>query len=45
VIFVLDAYAGRVHKQVRLLDYALYVVFFPQLVVGPITRYDELCHR
>jgi D-alanyl-lipoteichoic acid acyltransferase DltB (MBOAT superfamily) len=42
VIFVLDAYAGRVHKQVRLLDYALYVVFFPQLVVGPITRYDEL---
>ena len=40
--FVLDAYAGRVPGRVLLLDYTLYVVFFPQLVVGPIVRYDEL---
>lgn len=40
--FVLDAYAGRVSGRVPLLDYTLYVVFFPQLVVGPIVRYDEL---
>lgn len=40
--FVLDAYAGRVPARVRLLDYTFYVVFFPQLVVGPIVRYDEL---
>lgn len=28
-----------------LMDYALYVSFFPQLIAGPIVRHDELIHQ
>jgi len=40
--FVLDAYAGRVKGRVPPLDFSVYAVLFPQLVVGPIVRYDEM---
>jgi D-alanyl-lipoteichoic acid acyltransferase DltB (MBOAT superfamily) len=33
-----DVYKGRVRAERNLLDYALYVSFFPQLVAGPIER-------
>jgi alginate O-acetyltransferase complex protein AlgI len=36
--YVVDVYAGRVKAERNLLDYALYVSFFPQLVAGPIER-------
>ena len=36
--YVVDVYAGRVRAERNLLDYALYVSFFPQLVAGPIER-------
>ncbi len=36
--YVVDVYVGRVKAERDLLDYALYVSFFPQLVAGPIER-------
>lgn len=36
--YVVDVYVGRVRAERNLLDYALYVTFFPQLVAGPIER-------
>jgi alginate O-acetyltransferase complex protein AlgI len=36
--YVVDVYVGRVQAERNLLDYALYVSFFPQLVAGPIER-------
>lgn len=39
--FIIDVYKGE--EQVgRLLDYCLFVSFFPQLVAGPIVLYNEM---
>lgn len=39
--YVIDAYHGEV-KQYRFVQYASFVVYFPQLVAGPIVTHDEL---
>ena len=39
--YSIDIYARRIHPARSLLDYALYVAFFPQLVAGPIVRASE----
>lgn len=39
--FLVDTYRGET-KQYSLLDYALFVTFFPQLIAGPIVSYDEM---
>ena len=36
--YVVDVYRGKVPPARSLLDYSLYVAFFPQLVAGPIER-------
>ncbi len=36
--YTIDVYRGRIQPLTRLLDYAFYVSFFPQLVAGPIVR-------
>ena len=36
--YTIDVYRGRIEPLNRLLDYAFYVSFFPQLVAGPIVR-------
>ena len=38
--FLVDVYRGQV-KKYTLLDYIVFVTFFPQLISGPITRQDE----
>ena len=47
--YSLDVYMGRVDAQKNPLNIALYVSFFPQLVAGPIVRYqtiaDQIEHR
>jgi alginate O-acetyltransferase complex protein AlgI len=40
--YVVDVYRGKVPAERSLLDYALYVSFFPQLVAGPIERAGHL---
>jgi alginate O-acetyltransferase complex protein AlgI len=40
IALLVDAYRGKV-KSLDLLDYSLFVVFFPQLIAGPIVHYSE----
>src|SRR5262249_8142602 len=38
ISYVVDVYRGRVRAERNLLDYALFILFFPHLVAGPIVR-------
>jgi alginate O-acetyltransferase complex protein AlgI len=40
--YTIDVYRGRTKAVQNLLDFGLYVSFFPQLVAGPIERSDHL---
>jgi alginate O-acetyltransferase complex protein AlgI len=40
--YVVDVYRGKIKATRNLLEYALYVAFFPQLVAGPIERAGNL---
>ncbi len=39
--YVLDIYKQQIRPCERLLDFAVYVAFFPQLIAGPIVRASE----
>jgi alginate O-acetyltransferase complex protein AlgI len=39
--FVIDSYRGQT-EEYDLLNYALFVTYFPQLIAGPIVTHDEL---
>lgn len=41
IAFLVDTAKGEVSRQ-SLLDYALFVTFFPQLIAGPIVSHDEM---
>ena len=41
IAFLIDLHAGRVNE-VRFQDYCLFVLFFPQLIAGPIVHYREM---
>ena len=43
--YSLDVYMGRAAVQKNPLDVALYVSFFPQLVAGPIVRYQTIADQ
>lgn len=47
--YVIDVYRGRSPAQRNILDVGLYIAFFPQLIAGPIVRYEtvarEIHHR
>jgi alginate O-acetyltransferase complex protein AlgI len=40
--YTIEVYRGKVPAEKRLLEYALYVAFFPQMVAGPIERPHQL---
>lgn len=40
--YVLDVYLGKIKPEKNILQYACYVLFFPQLVAGPIERAANL---
>lgn len=40
--YLVDVYRGKISADRNLAKYALFVSFFPQLIQGPISRYDEL---
>lgn len=40
--YTIDIYRGKLEPTKRLLDFALFVAFFPQLVAGPIERAKRL---
>ena len=41
IAFLIDVHAGRI-KSFTLQDYCLFVLFFPQLIAGPIVHYREM---
>ena len=41
IAFLVDSYEGLVQEK-RFLDYTLFVVFFPQLIAGPIVHHKEM---
>ncbi len=43
--YVIDVYTGKVQTQKKILDFALYVSFFPQLVAGPIVKYGDVAQQ
>ena len=42
ISYVLDCYHGRTRPLDNLFDYALYILLFPQLIAGPIVRFNEV---
>ena len=42
ISYLLDVYSGKVEAERNFGHYALYVSFFPQLLIGPIERYNHL---
>lgn len=49
ISYIIDVYKGKVAVQKNLINLGLYIAFFPQLIAGPIVRYDtiekEINHR
>jgi alginate O-acetyltransferase complex protein AlgI len=41
IAFLLDVHSGRI-ESFKLRDYLLFVLFFPQLIAGPIVHYREM---
>ena len=42
VSFQVDCYKGKIKSDVSLLNFASYICMFPQLVAGPIVKYEEV---
>lgn len=42
ITYIVDLYAGKVDRQKNLFLFALYIMFFPQLIAGPIVKYSEV---
>jgi len=40
--YSIDVYRGRVKPQKNLLDFAVFVTMFPQLIAGPIVKYADV---
>ena len=40
--YVMDIYMGRAELQESVVDFALYVSLFPQLIAGPIVKYSDV---
>lgn len=40
--YVIDIYRKKINFNYNFFDFALYISFFPQLVAGPIIRYDSI---
>lgn len=45
VSYVVDVYRGKVQADKNLGRVALFLVFFPQIMEGPIGRYDQLAYQ
>lgn len=45
VSYIIDIYQGKYKAEKNIFKYALFVAFFPQLLQGPIGRFDRLAHQ
>ena len=42
ISYVVDVYRGKIRPAHSMIDFAMYVTLFPQLVAGPIVRYETI---
>lgn len=42
IAYMVDVYSGRIRPSNNLIEYALFISFFPHLIAGPIQRPDHL---
>ena len=42
IAYFMDVYNGKVLRETNFVRYFLFISFFPQLIMGPINRYDKL---
>jgi alginate O-acetyltransferase complex protein AlgI len=42
ISYLLDVYSGKIEAENNFFQYALFVSFFPQLLIGPIERFNHL---
>ena len=42
ISYIVDIYRGKAQPQKNILYFALYISMFPQLIAGPIVRYDDI---
>ena len=45
ISYVADVYRGKAEGSRKLIPVALYISFFPQLIAGPIVKYQDICHQ
>jgi len=45
ISYLVDVYRGIVTPAARFVDYFLYIIFFPQLIAGPIIRYHDIADQ
>lgn len=45
ISYLVDVYRGLVTPADRFCDYFLYIIFFPQLIAGPIIRYHDIADQ
>ena len=43
--YAIDVYRGTSEAQVQFVNYGLYILLFPQLIAGPIVRYQEVAEQ
>ena len=43
--YMFDVYRGKIEPDQHLAKFALFISFFPQIIQGPIPRYDQLAHQ
>jgi D-alanyl-lipoteichoic acid acyltransferase DltB (MBOAT superfamily) len=43
--YLVDVYRGKIKADRNIAKFGLFISFFPQLIQGPISRYDELAHQ
>lgn len=42
ISYIVDVYKGKIEAESNFFKYILYVMYFPYLFIGPITRYEDM---
>ena len=42
ISYIVDVYKGKIEAEKNFFKYVLYVMYFPYLFIGPITRYEDM---
>lgn len=45
VAYVVDVYRGRIERRDSLLEFYVFILFFPQLIAGPIMRHSDFFYQ